>query len=198
MSTIQLQQTPIIPGESTKVTLPGINPNGGYNYYQFLVPPGKAAELPKDIARLSDLTEFVSGQFAMAATDLPVFGLHWDTPNDHMVSLIGDTNNTRYSVVLAQSTGGTYRTHRGNTVLETGDNLGTLVQYLQIDNATDGQLISFPTAYTSDNVNVNITPIIGTSGSIPNYAIANPNRWNFVFRTTQTCTIHIQVKGNVS
>lgn len=154
----QLQQTDIIPGQSSTATFPSLNRNGGIDLNTGLMPPGKAPKLPNNLATTDMLAQLVSGHLGLRPTDQAVLGLAWDGVLGIPRLTYGTLDKQITSSLLGATPQGLYLTERGNIVPEMSTGKKTLLQTFTIQNARDGMTVPYPQQYSDDDTVVFLTP----------------------------------------
>lgn len=138
-----ITQGPITPGQPSLVTALLRAAGGQTNRLPFISPPGARTELPADMVRKSDLSEYISGTFAMGANDLPVIGFHYNGVDGSMMAILGNPDAPSFAHIPTNS----YL----STVL--GNGTGPIKCGIA-QNCVHGTLITFQQAFSTDNVAV--------------------------------------------
>ncbi|MXV44378.1 hypothetical protein GS501_04865 [Saccharibacter sp. 17.LH.SD] len=150
-------QTPIVPGEASTATFLGQDENGNITSINVKLPPGKAATLPDNMATTDMLSEFLSGTFALGPRDLSGLGVHWNGDGDSPMFVYGTYNRIYYSSLLGTNNEDLYLTDKGYNVPEMPVRRRTLIQSFTSVNVQDADRITFPKAFTADDVQILIT-----------------------------------------
>lgn len=177
-----LQQTDPVPGQPVTVTIPYLDKNGTLQMGQIKVAPGKNAVLPDNIITADELQNYVVGNLGTGATDQKAIGVHWNGYADTPEMVIGDMKDQKYSNLLGSNQNGLYLTNFGNVVPEMPAKNRVMIQPFTATNVQDGASITFPQAFTSDDVTVFITPKTPSatgSWSPPICGYNNLNRYGF-------------------
>ncbi|MCQ0040859.1 MAG: hypothetical protein NF693_01130 [Bombella sp.] len=186
-----VSQTPVTPGQPSTATVLGQDENGNVTPVSLELPPGKAADIPENVALKTDLTEFVSGTAWMGPQDKPVFAIHLNGTNNSVLMVLGDRQAPIYKTALTLD--------YSQFLLKNGL---SPIKYGVAQNVVHGTLVQFPQAYTDDNVTVVVCGTDGGSGRIRFPQISgSPNRngfqlslnyWNGsgIVNETTPCTIY--------
>lgn len=186
----KMQQTPIIPGHTTTVTLVMADANGNSVQQQFDVPPGASATLPDNLATNEDVAQMVAGTYLLNTQDQRALGLKWDGATGSPALFYGKnegTNPALLSHLLGSTQGGNYLCANGNMIVQAaGESAPLMIQRFSAV-GVNASTLTFPTPFAGDNVNVFVTPHL----YVPNSSIAKmhlmsvipnpaPNRYSFM------------------
>ncbi len=177
-----LQQTDPVAGQPVTVTLPYLDQNGTLQMGQIKVAPGKDAVLPDNILTSDEIQNYVLGNLGSGDTDQKAVGVHWNGYADIPMMVVGSLKDQKYSSLLGTNQNGLYLTNFGNIIPEMPAQSRMLLQPFTATGVQDGNTITFPQAFTSDDVKVFITPKTPSatgSWSPPICGCTNINRYGF-------------------
>lgn len=195
-----LQQTDIVPGQSSTATFPEVDQNGGVTSYSLKLPSGKTPSLPANMATTDMLAQLISGNLNLTASDRAGMSLSWDGSRGLPYFTYGDQNNEARSNLLGTTENGIYLTDRGNAVPEVSTGRRTLIQTFTIQNAVDGMIVPFPQQFADDDVYVFPVPIAQINNGMwimPYCGYWNENRANFTLTRYFVDSSMIRVPGKV-
>ncbi|MCX8667111.1 hypothetical protein J3T99_05730 [Acetobacteraceae bacterium B3987] len=164
-----LKQTDPVAGQPVTVTIPYLDQTGTLQFGQIKVPPGKDATLPDNLLTTDAIQNYVLGNLGQGANDQQAVGVHWNGENDTPEMVYGNLKDQKYSNLLGSNQNGLYLTNFGNVVPEIQAGKRQMIQRFTATNVKDGDIITFPQAFTDDNVSLMVFP------KLPN---ANGN-WDF-------------------
>ena len=204
---MKLQQTPVIAGKPSTVTLVTADANGNPINETFDVPPGPTITLPDNLATNDDLAQMVAGTFNLAPQDLRGVGLNWDgktgTPR-LAYGGIGENEPALFSYLLGTDQKGNYRCANGNSVAQiAGEPSPVMLQRFTIEGQNPTTAL-FPVPFAGDNVLVFLMPYVETINGIPHGRIVEllepPNRygcrlscWNFISRNWENINFRMDI-----
>ncbi|MBR0560022.1 hypothetical protein [Neokomagataea anthophila] len=175
-------QTPVVAGQPSTATILTLDQSGNVIPIKLLLPPGAPAALPEGLAVQSDLAEFISGTLGMGSPDQAGLGLHWNGTSDVPQMVYGTLAQQYFSSLLATNQAGMYLTQSGNTVAEIASAAPLRMQSFTATAVQNGDTIAFPTAFSSANVQIFITPKTPSasgSWSPPLCGYTNVTQYNF-------------------
>lgn len=203
-----LQQSPVVAGQPSTVTLLMADANGNPIEQRFDVPPGKNAELPPNLATNEDVAQMVAGTYLLNAQDQRAVGLKWDGPVSAPTLFYGPTGGptpSLFSHLLGTTPNENYLCANGNSAAQiVGEDAPLMIQRFSTT-ATNASSITFPTAFAGDKVHVVMLPHFqtlsggGGAGFILNM-LQPANRysfqlscWNFLSNSWANTPISIDV-----
>lgn len=93
------------PGQCSQVSQIYRQPNGTVITTRFILPPGKSAKLPGNIATTDMIDQMVSGTQGTGAGDLRGYSLFWDSSNNCPAMLYGNNSGMQKVLLLSNATG---------------------------------------------------------------------------------------------
>lgn len=168
----KLQQTSVIAGKPSTVTLVTADANGNVRNDNFDAPPGPAVTLPDNLATTTDLAQMVAGTFQLGSNDLRAVGLKWDGSIGAPRLDYGGTGGadpSLYSHLLGTNQKGNYLCPNGNSVAQIAGESGPLmIQRFSIEGQNPATA-SFPVPFAGDNVMVLISTYAETINGTPHF-----------------------------
>ncbi|OOL19625.1 hypothetical protein AL01_01190 [Bombella intestini] len=169
---MKLQQTSVIAGKPSTVTLVVKDENGNIINDNFDAPPGPSVTLPDNLVTTADLAQMVAGTLQLGANDLRAVGVKWagaiGAPRLDYGGT-GGTDPSLYSHLLGTNQKGNYLCANGNSVAQIVGEAGPLmIQRFSIAGQNPAT-VSFPVPFAGDNVLVFISTYAETINGTPHF-----------------------------
>lgn len=204
---MKLQQTPVIAGKPSTVTLVTKDENGNALDRSFDAPPGPSVTLPDNLVTTTDLAQMVAGTFLLGPNDLRAVGVKWDGAIGAPRLDYGGTGGTDpslYSHLLGTNQKGNYLCANGNSVAQIAGEAGPVMVQRFTVTGNNPTTVTFPTPFAGDNVTVIPVPYFQTSNGVGQGHIVNllnpPTRyacqlscWNFLSSSWENTPFRIDI-----